>query len=118
MVDIPAGDLQPGDTVVVKPGGSIPVDGVVLSGQSFVEQAAITGEAMPVEKLPSNPVYAGTINQSGALEIRADKLGRDTTFGRIIEAVERAEQSRAPIQKTADRLAGYLVYFAMGLPLY
>ena len=59
-------------------------------------------------------VYAGTINQSGALEIEAQKLGRDTTFGRIIEAVERAEKSRAPIQKTADRLAGYLVYFALG----
>jgi cation transport ATPase len=79
-----------------------------------VEQAAITGEAMPVEKTPGDAVYAGTINQSGALEIGARKLGRDTTFGRIIEAVERAEKSRAPIQKTADRLAGYLVYFALG----
>ena len=98
----------------MKPGGRIPVDGLVLSGRSFVEQAAITGEAMPVEKSPGSAVYAGTINQSGALEIGADKLGRDTTFGRIIEAVERAEKSRAPIQKTADRLAGYLVYFALG----
>jgi hypothetical protein len=69
---------------------------------------------MPVEKSSGSTVYAGTINQSGALEIGADKLGRDTTFGRIIEAVERAEKSRAPIQKTADRLAGYLVYFALG----
>src|ERR1700732_2381629 len=69
---------------------------------------------MPVEKLSGDPVYAGTINQFGALEVRADKLGRDTTFGKIIEAVERAEKSRAPIQKTADRLAGYLVYFALG----
>jgi heavy metal translocating P-type ATPase len=90
------------------------VDGLVLSGRSFVEQAAITGEAMPVEKSPGDAVYAGTINQSGALEVEAQKLGRDTTFGRIIEAVERAERSRAPIQKTADRLAGYLVYFALG----
>jgi heavy metal translocating P-type ATPase len=69
---------------------------------------------MPVEKATGDTVYAGTINQSGALEIEAQKLGRDTTFGRIIEAVERAEKSRAPIQKTADRLAGYLVYFALG----
>src|SRR5580693_5165272 len=114
VVEIPAENLQLGDSVIVKPGGRIPVDGLVLSGRSFVEQAAITGEAMPVEKSPGNTVYAGTINQSGALEIRADKLGRDTTFGRIIEAVERAEKSRAPIQKTADRLAGYLVYFALG----
>ena len=114
VFEIPAENLELGDSVIVKPGGRIPVDGLVLSGRSFVEQAAITGEAMPVEKSPGSTVYAGTINQSGALEISADKLGRDTTFGRIIEAVERAEKSRAPIQKTADRLAGYLVYFALG----
>jgi heavy metal translocating P-type ATPase len=114
VIEIPAESLQLGDFVIVKPGGRIPVDGLVLRGRSFVEQAAITGEAMPVEKSPGSTVYAGTINQSGALEVSADKLGRDTTFGRIIEAVERAEKSRAPIQKTADRLAGYLVYFALG----
>ena len=114
VIGIAAENLRLSDTVIVKPGGRIPVDGVVLSGRSFVEQAAITGEAMPVEKLAGDPVYAGTINQSGALEVRADKLGRDTTFGKIIDAVEKAEKSRAPIQKTADRLAGYLVYFALG----
>jgi P-type Cu+ transporter len=112
--EMPSDQVRVGDTVLVKPGGHVPVDGIVLSGRSFVEQAAITGEAMPVEKVSGDPVYAGTINQSGALEIDAQKLGRDTTFGRIIEAVERAEKSRAPIQKTADRLAGYLVYFALG----
>ena len=112
--EIAADQVQAGDTVIVKPGGHIPVDGAVLGGRSFVEQAAITGEAMPVEKAAGDFVYAGTINQSGALEVEAQKLGRDTTFGRIIEAVERAEKSRAPIQKTADRLAGYLVYFALG----
>ena len=114
VVEIPSDEVQVGETVIVKPGGHVPVDGVVLGGHSFVEQAAITGEAMPVEKNPGDAVYAGTINQSGTLEIDAQRLGRDTTFGRIIEAVERAEQSRAPIQKTADRLAGYLVYFALG----
>jgi heavy metal translocating P-type ATPase len=114
VVEIPSDRVQVGDTVIVKPGGHIPVDGLVLGGRSFVEQAAITGEAMPVEKAPGDTVYAGTINQSGALEVGAQQLGRDTTFGRIIEAVERAEKSRAPIQKTADRLAGYLVYFALG----
>jgi heavy metal translocating P-type ATPase len=114
VVEIAADQVRVGDTVIVKPGGHIPVDGVVLGGSSFVEQAAITGEAMPVEKVLGDVVYAGTINQSGALEITAQKLGRDTTFGRIVEAVERAEKSRAPIQKTADRLAGYLVYFALG----
>jgi heavy metal translocating P-type ATPase len=114
VLEVASDDVQVGDTVIVKPGGRIPVDGVVLGGRSFVEQAAITGEAMPVEKAKGDAVYAGTINQSGALEIGAQKLGRDTTFGKIIEAVERAEKSRAPIQKTADRLAGYLVYFALG----
>jgi heavy metal translocating P-type ATPase len=114
VIDIPAEQVEIGDSVVVKPGGHIPVDGIVLSGRSFVEQAAITGEAMPVEKLQGATVYAGTINQSGTLEIGAQKLGRDTSFGRIVEAVEHAEKSRAPIQKTADRLAGYLVYFALG----
>jgi heavy metal translocating P-type ATPase len=114
VIEVPSDQVQVDETVIVKPGGHIPVDGIVLRGRSFVEQAAITGEAMPVEKAQGDTVYAGTINQSGALEIGAQKLGRDTTFGRIIEAVERAEKSRAPIQKTADRLAGYLVYFALG----
>ncbi|HYB44239.1 MAG TPA: hypothetical protein VEL75_20865 [Candidatus Methylomirabilis sp.] len=109
-----AGTLREGDVVLVKPGARIPVDGVVTGGHSFVDQAAITGESMPIEKTPGMAVYAGTMNRSGALEIRTIRLGRDTAFGRIMEAVERAEQSRAPIQKTADRLAGYLVYFALG----
>jgi Cd2+/Zn2+-exporting ATPase/Cu+-exporting ATPase len=107
-------EIHAGDVVLVRPGGRIPVDGVVASGHSFVDQAAITGESMPVEKIPGKPVFAGTINQSGILEIRVEKIGRDTAFGRIIEAVERAERSRAPIQRLADRMAGYLVYFALG----
>ena len=75
VVEIPAEQVQVGESVVVKPGGHIPVDGIVLGGRSFVEQAAITGEAMPVEKLTGDAVYAGTINQSGTLEIGAQKLG-------------------------------------------
>jgi len=105
--------LQPGDVVVVRPGGRVPVDGVVVAGQSFIDQAAITGESMPVEKVPGAQTYAGTVNQSGVLEIQTTGLGRDTAFGKIVEAVESAERSRAPVQKTADRLAGYLVYFAL-----
>lgn len=107
-------EIQVGDVVLVRPGGRIPVDGVVVGGHSFVDQATITGESMPVEKISGSAVFAGTINQSGVLEIGAEKIGSDTAFGRIIEAVERAERSRAPIQRTADRLAGYLVYFALG----
>jgi heavy metal translocating P-type ATPase len=101
------------DEVLVRPGARIPVDGKVVGGHSFVDQAPITGESMPVEKHPGAIVYAGTINQSGAIEVRVERLGRDTTFGKIIQAVETAEKSRAPIQGIADRLAGYLVYFAL-----
>ena len=107
-------EVAVGDFVVVRPGGRIPVDGVVVSGHSFVAQSTITGESMPAEKIMGTAVFAGTINQSGVLEIRTEKIGRDTAFGRIIEAVERAERSRAPIQRMADRFAGYLVYFALG----
>src|SRR5208282_5268562 len=106
-------ELRVGDSVLVNPGGLVPIDGLVTSGHSFVDQARITGESMPVEKLPGSVVYAGTINQSGALEIRAERIGRDTSYGRIVEAVEQAERSRAPVQQLADRLAGYLVYFAL-----
>src|ERR1700689_5278559 len=87
VIEVASDQVQVSDTVIVKPGGRIPVDGIVVGGRSFVEQAAITGEAMPVEKTPGDGVYAGTINQSGTLEIGAQKLGRDPTFGRILEAV-------------------------------
>jgi heavy metal translocating P-type ATPase len=110
---VSATEIQAGDVVVIKPGARIAVDGVVVRGQSAVDQSAITGESMPVEKGVGAQVYAGTMNQSGMLEVRTTSVGRDTAFGKIIEAVERAEKSRAPIQKTADRLAGYLVYFAI-----
>jgi heavy metal translocating P-type ATPase len=106
-------ELRAGSIVLVRPGGRVPVDGVVATGHSFIDQAPITGESMPVEKTPGAQVYAGTVNHSGILEIRTISLGRDTAFGKIVEAVEQAERSRAPIQRTADRLAGYLVYFAL-----
>lgn len=109
--------ITSGEIIEVNPGARIPVDGDVVGGSSFVDQATVTGESLPVEKVPGTSVFAGTINQSGALEIRVTKIGRDTAFGRILNAVEEAERSRAPIQKTADRLAGYLVWFALGCAL-
>ncbi len=112
--EIPLAELRPADLVLVNPGARLPADGTVVAGASFVDQSAITGESMPVEKTAGAAVYAGTINQSGALEFRVERLGRDTSFGKIVEAVEGAERSRAPVQKLADRLAGYLVYFAIG----
>ena len=116
-VEVPVRELRAGDRVLIRPGTRIPVDGNVVSGSSSVEEAAITGEPLPKEKLPGSRVFAGTLNQAGAIEVAVVSLGRDTTFGRIIEAVEKAEQTRAPIQRLADRLAGYLVYFALGSAL-
>ncbi|HUO27605.1 MAG TPA: cation-translocating P-type ATPase [Bryobacteraceae bacterium] len=112
------GELSSGDVVLVRPGGRVPVDGIVVGGHSFIDQATITGESMPVEKVSGAHVYAGTVNQSGILEIQTKSVGRDTAFGRIIQAVEQAERSRAPVQRTADRLAGYLVYFALACALF
>jgi len=112
-VEVSVAEVRPGDRVLIRPGTRIPVDGHVLSGNSSVEEAAITGESLPQDKLPGSRIFAGTLNQTGALEVAVENLGRDTTFGRIVEAVEKAEQTRAPIQRLADRLAGYLVYFAL-----
>lgn len=116
-IEVPIGKLRTGDRVLIRPGTRIPVDGHVVSGNSSVEEAAITGESLPHDKLPGSRVFAGTLNQTGAIEVAVENLGRDTTFGRIVEAVEKAEQTRAPIQRLADRLAGYLVYCALGSAL-
>ena len=101
-----------GETVIIRPGERIPADGAVVKGHSFVDQASITGESLPVEKIEGSRVFAGTINKDGVLEVRVERIGRDTTFGRIIEIVEQAEKSKAPVQRIADRLAAGLVYFA------
>jgi len=114
VAQVDAESLAVGDAVLVNPGGRIPVDGTVIAGHSFVDQARVTGESLPIEKTAGAAVFAGSINQSGALEICAERIGRDTSYGKIIEAVEQAERSRAPVQRLADRLAGYLVYFALG----
>jgi heavy metal translocating P-type ATPase len=116
--EVAAQSLRMGELIVVKPGSRVPTDGEVVGGHSFVDEASITGESMPVEKVAGACVFAGTINQSGALDVRVSGVGRDTVFGRIIEAVERAEHSRAPVEKTADRLAGYLVYFALACAFF
>jgi len=106
-----------GDHVLVSPGEKVPVDGVVVEGHSYVDQSRITGESMPAEKHVGGQVYAGSINQMGALEIAVERVGRDTSYGRIIQAVEAAEQTRAPVQRLADRMAGYLVYVALAAAL-
>ena len=107
-------EVVAGETIIIRPGERIPADGVVIKGHSFVDQSSITGESLPVEKVEQTKVFAGTINKDGVLEVRIEKIGRDTTFGKIIEIVEQAEKSRAPVQRIADRLAAGLVYFAFG----
>ena len=105
--------ITPGETVIVKPGVRIPVDGIVVKGSSYVDESSITGESLPVEKFDGHRVYAGTINQSGVLDVNATSVGKNTAFGKIIEVIEEAEKSKAPVQRVADRLAAYLVYFAL-----
>ncbi len=106
-------ELKPGDIVIVKPGSSIPVDGTIVKGNSFIDLSSLTGESVPVEKLQGEQVFAGTLNQTGILEVRIERVGLDTTFGKVITMIEEAEKSRAPIQKTADKLAARLVYLAL-----
>ncbi len=112
--EIDAADLTLEHIVVVKPGARIPVDGTVVKGISTVDQSSITGEPLPAEKSAGSSVFAGSINHLGVLEVQPERIGKNTTFGRIMEVIERAEQSKAPIQKIADTLAARLVYLAFG----
>ena len=106
-----------GDVVLVRPGGRVPVDGVVLEGSSAVDESALTGESIPVEKKPGDRVAAATINKTGFLKFRADKIGEDTTLAQIIRLVEQAGGSKAPIARLADRIAGVFVPVVMSIAL-
>ena len=114
-VEIPVEDVRVGDTVVVRSGGSIPVDGVVIKGRAAVDQSALTGESVPVEKRIGDTVAAATINRSGYLEFRAEKVGEDTTLSQIIHMVEEAGGSKAPIARLADKIAGVFVPVVMSI---
>src|SRR5438067_5004190 len=107
-------EIRQGETIIIRPGSRIPADGEVCKGYSFVDQSSITGESLPAEKIGGSKVFAGTINKDGVLEVRVEKIARDTTFGKIIEIVEQAEKSKAPVERVSDRLAAGLVYFALG----
>lgn len=115
--EIPIHEVLVGDTVVVRSGGSIPVDGTVLEGRAAVDQSALTGESIPVDKNPGDTVSAATINTSGYLVIRADKVGEDTTLSQIIRIVEDAGGSKAPIARMADKVSGVFVPVVMGIAL-
>jgi heavy metal translocating P-type ATPase len=113
--EIPADAVQSGDVVRVRPGEQIPVDGSVLSGHATIDQAAITGESMPVEATAGDEVFAATWAQGGALRIRATAAGRDTTFGRVIQMVEEAEAHRGDVQRLADRFSTYYLPVVLGV---
>ncbi len=106
---VPTEDVKAGDIFLVKPGSLVPVDGVVLLGNSSMDESAITGESIPVEKRPGDKVVSATVNKAGVLRCQAEKVGEDTTLAQIIRLVEEASASKAPIAKLADKIAGIFV---------
>ena len=116
-VEVPAEQVRPGDLVLVRPGEAIPVDGEVVSGQSAVNEAALTGESMPVDKAPGDPVTAATLNQSGSLTLRTLRVGEETTLSRIIQLVEEASATKAPIARMADKVSGIFVPVVLAIAL-
>ena len=104
---VAVGEVSAGDTVVVRPGERIPVDGTIISGTATIDQSAITGEPMPVDVATGNSVFAATIPQLGALRVRAERIGAESTFGKVVRMVEEAEANRSDVQRVADRFSGY-----------
>ena len=116
-VELPVEEVQVGDRVVVRPGQSIPVDGVIVEGQSAVDESALTGESLPVDKGPGDRVAAASINKSGFFTFEASRVGEDTTLAQMIRLVEEASASKAPIAKLADKVSGIFVPVVMGIAL-
>ncbi|OGO37640.1 MAG: copper-translocating P-type ATPase [Chloroflexi bacterium RBG_16_57_11] len=107
--ELPVEALQIGDTVIARPGVRIPVDGVILSGSSAIDQASVTGESIPIDKSASDPVFAGTINGEGALEIKVTRLAKDSTLSRVMKMVEEAQAQKSPTQQTIEKFEGVFV---------
>ena len=116
-VDLPTEEVRLGERVVVRPGERIPVDGTVLDGESAVDESMLTGESMPVEKRPGDTVFAGTINRSGGFRYEAKKVGRGTTLQQMIELVQQAQGSRAPVARLADVVSGYFTMAVLAAAL-
>ncbi len=116
-VEVPIAQVQVGDLFAVRPGENIPVDGVVVSGESAVNEAALTGESIPVDKAPNDRVSAATVNQSGYLQCRATRVGQDTTLSQIIKMVSDAAATKAPIAKIADKVSGIFVPVVISIAL-
>lgn len=107
--DIPLDQVKPGDHLRVRPGEKVPVDGIVLEGESLIDESMVTGEPMPVEKTKGNRITGGTVNGNGSLIMRAEKVGSDTLLAQIVRMVSEAQRSRAPIQRLADKVSSYFV---------
>ncbi len=114
---IPTEEIVAGDTVIVRQGGRIPVDGIITDGHAAVDESAITGESLPVEKVPGDAVTSATVTSSGYLELRATRVGGDTTLSQIIRLMEEAASSKAPISRLADRISGIFVPAVMAISL-
>ena len=115
--EVPVEEVIVGDTVIVKPGGNVPVDGVVLEGSSSVDQSLLTGESIPVEKTVGDEVIGGTMNKSGWLKFKAVRVGSDTALAQIVRLVEEAQGSKAPVQRLADTVSAYFVPTVLGIGL-
>lgn len=115
IFEIPAEQVRVGEVVVIRPGERIPIDGEVLSGRSSVDQSTLTGESLPVDKTEGDEVFAGTLNQLGALEVRADKVGDATTLGQVIQLVAEARRNKAHLERVADRLARWFLPLVLAL---
>ena len=109
--------INAGDSLRVKPGDKVPVDGIVLDGRSSLDESMVTGESMPVSKKRPARVIGGTLNQSGSFVMRADKVGRDTMLSQIVQMVAQAQRSRAPIQRLADQVSGWFVPVVIAVAL-
>ncbi len=115
--DVPLEEVRPGDTVIVRPGEKLPVDGIVLDGRSSVDESMLTGESLPVDKRPGSEVIGATLNKSGMLTIQATKVGADSALAQIIRLVEEAQGSKAPIQALADKVSGVFVPIVIAIAL-
>ena len=115
--DVPVEEVRPGDTVIVRPGEKMPVDGIVLDGRSSVDESMLTGESLPVDKRPGSEVIGATINKSGMLTVQATKVGAESALAQIIRLVEEAQGSKAPIQALADRVSGVFVPIVIAIAL-
>ena len=114
-IEIPIEELKLGDIIMVKPGEKIPTDGIIVKGESSVDESMVTGESLPIEKTVKSPVIGATINQDGILQVKATKIGKDTFLAHIIELVEEAQGTKVPIQKTADKITSVFVPIILGI---